>query len=362
MSAHGTLTDCEVETFCADDCTAEMRAVDRRKAPAAEQQLRAGARFWCFVCAACCAVAFARAESGYPDHALRLIVPFTPGGATDMLARLVGERLTERLGQPVVIDNRPGASGNLGAAIVANAGPDGYTLLMAPTSIYAISATLYAQLNYDLLRSFAPVSLVANVPHVLVATPDLPVRSVQELIALAKQQPGKMNLANQGSGTVSHLEGELFKHMAGVEMLNIPYKGSAPAMLDLTTGRVQVMFDSIASALPHIRSGRLRALGVTATARSPLLPQVPTLDEAGLKGYSAESLLGILAPAATRRAVIDRLNRELVALLQEPATRERLAAAGFEPVSSSSEEFSRRIRADLLKWAPIVKSSGATVE
>lgn len=279
-----------------------------------------------------------------------------------MLARLVGERLSLRLRQPVVIDNRPGASGNLGAALVANASPDGYTLLMAPTSIYAIAATLYAQLQYDLLRSFVPISLVANVPHVLVVNADLPTRSVQDLIALARQQPGILNLANQGTGTVSHLEGELFKRMAGVDMLNIPYKGSAPAMLDLTAGRVQVMFDSIVSALPHIRAGRLRALGVTATTRSPLLAQVPTIEESGLKGYSAESLLGIVAPAATPRPVIERLNRELVALLQEAPTRDKLIAAGFEPASSSVDELAQRMRADLAKWAPIVKASGATPE
>ena len=196
----------------------------------------------------------------YPDRPVRMIVPFTPAGATDMLARLVGERLGAKLGQSVVIDNRAGAGGNVGAEIAARAAPDGYTLLMGPASIYAISATLYPRLGYDLAKDLTPVSLVANVPHVLLVNNDLPVKSVPELIQFAKKKPGELNIASQGSGTVSHLEAELLKHMAGIEMLHVPYRGSAPAILDLIGGRVHVMFDSIASALPHIRAGKLRAI------------------------------------------------------------------------------------------------------
>lgn len=304
----------------------------------------------------------ARAQDAYPAHALRLVVPFTPAGATDLLARLVGERLSRRLGQPVVIDNRPGAGGHLGADLVAHATADGYTLLMAPISIYAISSTLYSKLKFDLVKSFAAVSMIANVPHVLVVNAELRASNVKELIALAKQQPGGLNLASQGSGTVSHLEGELFKRMAEIDWLHVPYKGSSPAMLDLTAGRVHVMFDSIASSLPHIQAGKLRALGVTAATRSPLLPSVPTIDESGLNGFATESLLGILVPASTPRPVVHRLNKELVALLREPATREKLTAAGFEPMPSSADELAQRMHADIARWAPLVKSSGATAE
>jgi tripartite-type tricarboxylate transporter receptor subunit TctC len=298
----------------------------------------------------------------YPDHAVRLVVPFTPAGATDLLARLLGERLSLRLGKPVVVDNRPGAGANLGAALVAAAAPDGYTILMAPVSVYAISAAMNTASGYDLIRSFAPVSLVANVPHVLVVPADLPVRSVQELIALAKAQPGRLNLATQGTGTVSHLEAEMFKHMAAVDLVCIPYKGSAPALLDVTAGRVQGMFDSIASARPHIEAGKLRALAVTGAARSSLLPQVPTMAEAGLKDYRAESLLAIVAPARTPRPVIERLQRELSEWLQEPAARARLVAAGFEPVASTPDELAARMRSDLTRWAVVVKAAGATAQ
>ena len=215
-----------------------------------------------------CAAMGSRAE--YPDKPVRMIVPFTPAGATDLLARLVGEQLGKRLGQPVVIDNRPGAGANVGAEIAAHAPADGYTLLMGPASVYAISATLYPKLGYDLNKDLAPVSLIANVPHVLLVNNDVPVKSVTELIALAKKHVDGLNIASQGSGTVSHLEAELLKHMTGVDMTHVPYRGSAPALLDLMGGRVQVMFDSIASALPHIRAGKLRAIAVATARGMPL--------------------------------------------------------------------------------------------
>src|SRR5581483_8742201 len=258
----------------------------------------------------------------YPSRALRLIVPFPPGGATDVLARVVADELSKRLGQPVVV-NRPGAGANLGAQLAARAAPDGYTLLIAPTSIYAIAMTLYREPGYDLARDFAPVSLVANVPHVLVAHPSLGVHRVEELVALARAKRNGLSVASQGTGTVSHLEAEMLQHMAHIELLHVPYKGSAPAMVDLLAGRVHVMFDSIASALPQIKAGKLVALAVTTPARSPLLPAVPTVAES-LLDYRAESMLGILVPLRTPFAVIERLNREVVAIINESKTRQAL--------------------------------------
>jgi tripartite-type tricarboxylate transporter receptor subunit TctC len=301
----------------------------------------------------------AAAAAGYPDHPVRMIVPFTPAGATDLLARLVGERLGAKLGQAVVIDNRAGAGGNVGAEIAAHAAPDGYTLLMGPASVYAISATLYPKLGYDLVKDLMPVSLVANVPHVLIVNKDLPVKSVPDLLQLAKKTPGELNIASQGSGTVSHLEAELLKHMAGIDMLHIPYKGSAPAILDLIGGRVQVMFDSIASALPHIRSGKLRAIAVASNTRSSLLPDVPTVAES-LPGYSAHSWLGIFVPSGTPQSIIQRLQRDLVAAIDEPKAKARLIEAGFEPKSSTQEDFAKLVRDEMAKWRPVVKMSGAT--
>ena len=303
--------------------------------------------------------ATAAGAAGYPDHPVRMIVPFTPAGATDMLARLVGERLGAKLGQSVVIDNRAGAGGNVGAEIAARAAPDGYTLLMGPASVYAISATLYPRLGYDLAKDLTPVSLVANVPHVLLVNNDLPVKSVPELIQFAKKKPGELNIASQGSGTVSHLEAELLKHMAGIEMLHVPYRGSAPAILDLIGGRVHVMFDSIASALPHIRAGKLRAIAVASNTRSSLLPNMPTVAES-LPGYSAHSWLGIFVPAGTPQSIVQRLQRDLVAAIDEPKTQARLVEAGFEPKSSTQEDFAKLVRDEMEKWRPVVKMSGAT--
>lgn len=299
------------------------------------------------------------AAADFPDKPVRMIVPFTPAGATDLLARVVGEELGKRLGQPVVIENRPGAGANLGAEAAARAAADGYTILMGPASVYAISATLYPKLGYDLLRDLQPVSLVANVPHVLLVNDDLPADSVTSLIALARKRPGALNIASQGSGTVSHLEAELLKHMATVDMVHVPYRGSAPAQADLLGGRVQVMFDSIAAALPQVRAGKLRAIAVASEARSPLLPGTPAVGDT-LPGYSAHSWLGLFVPAGTPDSVVDRLQREVAAIVGDPRVRARLEGAGFEPRSSSSREFATLIRAEMEKWGPIVKMSGAT--
>jgi len=295
----------------------------------------------------------------YPDRPVRMIVPFTPAGATDLLARLVGEGLGARLGQPVLVENRPGAGANVGAEIAARAPADGYTLLMGPASVYAISATLYPKLGYDLGKDFVPVCLVANVPHVLLVNNDVPAKTVEGLVTLAKKSPGALNIASQGNGTVSHLEAELFNRMAGIELVHVPYRGSAPALADLMGGRVQVMFDSIASALPHIRAGKVRPIAVASHERSTLLPQLPTVA-ASLPGYSAHSWLGIFVPAKTPKPIVDRLQRDLAASIDDAGARARLAEAGFEPKSSTSAEFARLVREEVEKWRPIVKASGAT--
>jgi tripartite-type tricarboxylate transporter receptor subunit TctC len=306
--------------------------------------------------------AMSASAQGYPNRPLKLIVPFTPAGATDVLARLVGEELGRRLGQPVVIENRAGAGGNIGAQLAAKAPPDGYTLLMAPTSIYSIAMTLYREPGFDLTRDFATVSLVANAPHVLVAHPSLQATNLKQVIALARANPGGLSIASQGTGTVSHLEAEILQDMAGVTLLHVPYKGSAPALVDVMGGQVQLMFDSIASALPQIRAGKLVAVAVASDHRASLLPNVPTVAESGLPGYRAESWLSILVPARTPQPLIDRLNRELVALLGDARVRQQLVERGFEPQSSSPAQLSARIRADLASWGQVVRAARISVQ
>ena len=300
--------------------------------------------------------------AGYPHRPIRLIVPFTPAGATDVLARMVGDALGRRLGQQIVIENRPGAGGNIGAQFAAKSRADGYTLIMAPTSIYAIAMTLYRTPGYDLLRDFVPVSTVGNAPHVLVAHPELKLATLEALLARARGQPDTISMASQGVGTVSHLEAEMLEQMAGVRFIHVPYKGSAPALVDLLGGRVSVMFDSVASALPQIRAGKLVALAVAPAQRIAALPQVPTMAEAGIPGYRAESWLGILVPARTPRPIVERLNLELVALLAEPKMRAALVERGFEPQSSSPEAYDSRIRADVVRWGKIVRAANVTLE
>jgi tripartite-type tricarboxylate transporter receptor subunit TctC len=306
--------------------------------------------------------AMSASAQGYPNRPLKLIVPFTPAGATDVLARLVGDELGRRLGQPVVIENRAGAGGNIGAQLAAKAPPDGYTLLMAPTSIYSIAMTLYREPGFDLTRDFATVSLVANAPHVLVAHPSLQASNLKQVIARARANPGGLSIASQGTGTVSHLEAEILQDMAGVTLVHVPYKGSAPALVDVVGGQVQLMFDSIASALPQIRAGKLVAVAVASDHRASLLPDVPTVAESGLPGYRAESWLSILVPARTPQPLIDRLNRELVALLGDARVRQQLVERGFEPQSSSPAQLSARIRADLASWGQVVRAARVSVE
>ena len=305
--------------------------------------------------------AFAQAPA-YPTKPIRLVVPFPAGGATDILARAVAQKLTEAWGQAVVVDNRPGAGGNIGSELVAKATPDGYTLEMGTVGTHAINASLYAKMPYDHVKDFAPVILVAGVPNVLVVTPSLPANSVQELIAYAKANPGKLNFASSGSGTSIHLSGELFKVMAGVEMTHIPYKGSAPALQDLIGGQVQLMFDNLPPSLPQIKSGKLRALGVTTATRSAALPDTPTIAESGLPGFEASSWFGVLAPAGTPPAIVAKLNTEIARWLATPEAREKLVALGATAAGGTPEDFARHIAAETAKWAKVVKDSGAKVD
>ena len=306
--------------------------------------------------------ALAHAQASYPSKPIRLVVPFPAGGTTDILARAVAQRLTETMGQPVVVDNRAGAGGNIGADMVAKAPPDGYTLLMGTVGTHAINASLYAKMPYDHVRDFAPVILVAGVPNVLVVNPALPVNSVQELIAYGTANPGKLNFASSGNGTSIHLAAELFKTMTGVQMAHVPYKGSAPALVDLAGGQVQLMFDNLPSSLALIKAGKLKALAVTSAQRSAALPDVPTVAESGLAGFEASSWFGLLAPAGTPKDIIAKLNGEVTKWLATPEAKEKLAAQGAIPAGRSPDDFMRHIAAETVKWQKVVKDSGAKVD
>jgi tripartite-type tricarboxylate transporter receptor subunit TctC len=298
----------------------------------------------------------------YPTRPIRLVVPFPPAGTTDILARAVAQRLSVSLGQSVIIDNRPGAAGNIGSDLVAKSAPDGYTLLMGTVGTHAINPSLYGKMPYDHVKDFVPIVLVAGVPNVLEVTPSLPVNSVADLIKLAKEKPGQLNFASSGSGTSIHLSGELFKTMAGVDMMHVPYKGSAPALTDLMGGQVQLMFDNLPSSLAQIKAGKLRAIAVTSAQRAPALPNVPTIAESGLPGFEASSWFGLLAPAGTPAAVVARINADVNQWLQTAEAKESLLAQGAIPAGGTPEQFAAHIRAETEKWAKVVKVSGAKVD
>ncbi len=307
-------------------------------------------------------VAPAFSQGTYPNKPVRLVVPFPAGGTTDILARAAAQKLSETWGQQVIVDNRPGAGGNIGAELVAKAAPDGYTLLMGTVGTHAINSSLYAKMPYDHVKDFAPVILVAGVPNVLVVNPDLPIKTVAELIAYAKANPGKLNFASSGSGTSIHLSGELFKVMAGVQMTHVPYKGSAPALTDLIGGQVQLMFDNLPSSLPQIKGGKLRAVAVTSTARAAALPDVPTVAESGLPGFEASSWFGILAPAGTSKEIIAKINADVQKWLASPDAKDKLLGQGAIAAGGTPEDFAKHIQAETAKWAKVVKESGAKVD
>jgi len=298
----------------------------------------------------------------WPSKPVKWVVPFAPGGTTDILARTVGEKLALALGQPVVIENKPGAGGGVGAEFTAKAAPDGYTIMGGTISTHAINASLYAKLPYDPVKDFVAITLIARVPNMLVINPSVPATNVKELIALLKANPNKYSFASSGNGTSQHLSGELFKAMAGVEMQHIPYKGSPPALQDVLGGQVTMTFDNITTAWPLAKAGKLRALAVTTATRSAIAPDVPTLAESGLPGFEVGSWQGVFAPAGTPPDVVKRLNAEIVKILSMPDVKEKLIGLGAEPVGNSAEEFSAMVKAEVVKWADVVKKSGAKVD
>ena len=292
------------------------------------------------------------------DKPLRIVSPFPPGGANDIIARLIAHKLAANGSRTVLVENRPGAAGGIGTASVATSPPDGNTLVLGTLATHGINPSIYKSLQYDVVRDFAPIALVASIPIVLVVNPSLPATDVRQLIEMAKQRPGQVNFASSGIGSVNHLAGELFASTAGVRMVNIPYKGSSPALTDLLGGQVSVMFDLLPSSLPHIQSGKLRALAVTSSQRSALLPNLPTMAESGLPGYQVNSWFGILAPAKTPKATVTKLNSEVGKVLQSPGIREQMSEQGAEPLFSSPEEFGKVINADLATWAQVVMTLG----
>jgi tripartite-type tricarboxylate transporter receptor subunit TctC len=308
----------------------------------------------------CCAFAgFAANAQQYPSRPVRFVVPFAPGGSVDTLARTIGPRLADALGQQIVVDNRPGGNGDIGMLIVAKSPPDGYTILLGYIANLAIAPSLYPKMPYDPAQDYAPVTQVATSPNVLTAHPSVPAKGLKELIELAKAKPGAVNFASTGVASVGHLTGELLNSLAGMKMTHVPYKGGGQAIIDLVGGHVQVMFSGFSAAMPHIKSGKVRALAVTGAKRSPALPDVPTIAEQGFPGVEATAWYGVLAPAGTPKPVVARLHGELVKILKSADVAQRLDALGFEMVGSTPEQFASYMKAETRKWAKVVKASGA---
>ena len=318
----------------------------------------------CFILLAAIAVANVHAQApgvNYPAKQIRVIVPFPAGGPTDAIARAIGQKLSETWGQPVIVDNRPGAGGNIGTELAAKSPADGYTLFIG-TVANAINQSLFAKLPFDFVRDFAPVTQNYVTGLILAVHPSLPAHSVKELIALAKAHPGQLSYSSSGVGGTPHLAGELFNSMAGVTMVHVPYKGSAPAMADLLGGHIQLTFDNMLTVLPQVKAGKLRGLAVTMTTRSPLTPELPTVAEAGLKGFEVKSWNGVVVPTGTPKEIIARLNGEIVRILRQPDLREKFLVQGVELVPTTPEEFGAFIKQDIAKWAKVIQLSGARAE
>jgi tripartite-type tricarboxylate transporter receptor subunit TctC len=308
------------------------------------------------VCAACAVTANAQAQT-YPVKTVRIVVPFAAGGGTDIIARLVAQKLTESLGQTFIVDNRAGANGIIGTELVAKAPADGYTLMLGTSATHAINPTFYSKLSYDAVKEFAPVTNIAYTPFILSVHPSIPARNIKELIALAKARPGELSYASAGMGNSTHLAGELFCMLARVRMTHIPYKGSGPAMTDTLAGQTAATFDSMQASMPHIKVNRLRPLAITAAKRSPVIADLPTIAEAGVPGAEAGTWYGMLAPAATPRAVVLKLNAEVIKALAQPDARDRLATVGVDAIGNTPEQFADEIKSDILKWGKTIRTA-----
>lgn len=304
----------------------------------------------------------AAAQTEFPTQPVTMVVPFAAGGSTDLVARIVAQRMSQELGQQVLVDNRGGAGGMLGATAVAQAQPDGYTILMGTIATHALSASLYANPPFDPVADFAPVAWLVTVPNVLTVNPQFPAQNVEELIALLKEKPGEYAYASSGNGTPLHLSGELFKSMAGVDIIHVPYQGSGPALVDVIGGAVPISFDNLPSSTEPIRSGQLRALAVTTKERAPNFPDIPTMEEAGVPGYETNSWNALFAPAGTPPQVIARLNEAANTAIQDPEVQKRLAEVGAQIVGSTPEELGEHVKAEVDRWRPVVEASGARIE
>jgi tripartite-type tricarboxylate transporter receptor subunit TctC len=305
---------------------------------------------------------FAYAQGTYPAKPIKFIVPYPAGGPLDTVARLTGQKLSERFGQPVIVENKPGAGGNLGADFVAKAAPDGYTILMGAVATHAINPTLYKKMPYDAQKDFQPVTLLVSTPNVLVVNPSVKANTVKEFIALAKAEPNKMNFGSGSNGSAGHLAGELFKSMAAVEITHVPYKGGAPAMTDLLGGQIQLMFDNLANSMPNIKSGKLRALAVTTAKRSSFASDLPTVAESGLPGFDISTWFGVFVPPGTPKEIVSKLNEEFNRAIRSADIKEKLDAIGAEAVGTTPEAFAAYIKSEAAKYAEVIKKSGAQVD
>jgi tripartite-type tricarboxylate transporter receptor subunit TctC len=306
-------------------------------------------------------VASAHAQT-YPAKTVRIVVPFPAGGSTDIIGRVVAEQLSAAFGQQAIVDNRPGANGVIGTELVAKSAPDGYTLLMGGIGSLSINPAIYSKIPYDPVRDFTAIIQIAQVPNVLIVHPSLPVKTVKELIALAKSNPGKLSFSSSGSGSSDHMSGELFKSLAHVDLVHVPYKGGAPAITDAIAGQVSMTFSNQPTALPHVKTGKLRGIAVTSIKRSGAAPELPTIDESGLKGFDVSSWVGVNAPANLSRDIVNRINAEIVKGMNAPAGRERLNQLAFDPVLSTPDQYAAHIKSEVAKWAQVAKTAGAKLD